>query len=70
MKRYERKIEKFAKRFVDAPCSWDCRNCTSQQIDCRFLNDKESFKAGALFEKDRMGKAKKIWKQVKNRQTY
>ncbi|MFR7821862.1 MAG: hypothetical protein ACLU30_00560 [Odoribacter splanchnicus] len=25
MKRYERKIEKFAKRFVDAPCSWNCR---------------------------------------------
>ena len=52
MKRYERKIEKFAKRFVDAPCSWNCRNCTSQQIGCRFWNDKESFKAGVLFEKE------------------
>lgn len=34
------------------------------------LNDKESFKAGALFERDRVKKAKKTWKQVKTRQTY
>ena len=59
MKRYEKKIEKFAKRFVDAPCSWDCRNCTSQQIDCRFWNDKESFKAGVLFEKIKWEKQRK-----------
>lgn len=59
MKRYERKIEKWAKRFVDAPCDLDCKNCNTYQSACRFWTDKESFKAGAWFERDRQEKHRK-----------
>lgn len=46
----EKIIEERARAYADAPCEWDCENCSTGRMGCRFYNDKESFKDGILDE--------------------
>ena len=54
----KRSIEYRAREYVNAPCNWDCINCPMDTISCRFYNDKESFKAGILDERQKQKRRK------------
>lgn len=47
-------MEEGAKEFVDAPCDWLCANCATDKMSCRFYNDKESFKAGEEWMREKL----------------